>query len=196
MAAEGEKARLVATDRQEDEEEELVGVAQMEAVPTTGNDKWATGLFDCLSNGGILCANVFFCTPCMVGRVHSAVQGVPHTMDKCMCSAIVATTVIGNGVGLLPLIFDGLWTPFVSFLGCVVVGAATRAHRMTIRKKYGISGNAGADCALSYFCSPCVTCQHHTELVQRGVDPGLFFSESSVPYRQIYGEQPGYPTMQ
>eukprot|EP01059_Diplonema_ambulator_P002814 TRINITY_DN1243_c0_g1_i4.p2 TRINITY_DN1243_c0_g1~~TRINITY_DN1243_c0_g1_i4.p2 ORF type:complete len:158 (+),score=51.68 TRINITY_DN1243_c0_g1_i4:259-732(+) len=132
----------------------------------------------------------------MAGRIHSAVNGIQGKMDECVCAALLTASVIGTGLSLLPLMTHGQFgIPCIDLLGPCAFAWYTWWQRQTIRQQYGIQGDTCGDCLVSFFCVTCAMCQHHTELVQRGVDPGLCCCESATPrppQQVVYVQQPAY----
>eukprot|EP01064_Diplonema_japonicum_P002617 TRINITY_DN1166_c0_g1_i1.p1 TRINITY_DN1166_c0_g1~~TRINITY_DN1166_c0_g1_i1.p1 ORF type:complete len:199 (+),score=43.84 TRINITY_DN1166_c0_g1_i1:90-686(+) len=154
---------------------------------------WKSGLCDCFATGANLCCNVFWCYPCMAGRVHSAMADDHRDhMNVSVCSSLILAQVVTAGLTVgLPLATHGaVHVPGANMIGACAVFGYTWWQRHTLSKKLGIQGDMCGDCMISYFCSSCALCQHHTELVQHGVNPGSCCCEvGEAPA----GVQPAYP---
>eukprot|EP01059_Diplonema_ambulator_P016113 TRINITY_DN27415_c0_g1_i1.p1 TRINITY_DN27415_c0_g1~~TRINITY_DN27415_c0_g1_i1.p1 ORF type:complete len:187 (+),score=15.70 TRINITY_DN27415_c0_g1_i1:64-624(+) len=152
---------------------------------------WEAGLLDCMSTGANVCCNVYWCTPCMAGRVHSAAEGVPDTMDVNLCQNLIAAELIGLSLSIgVPLATHGVVTcPQTDLVGYCTLSCYTWWQRDLIRRQYNIRGDAVGDCIAAFFCTTCAMCQHHSELLQHGVDPGTTCCNNAKPCDSV---QPGY----
>eukprot|EP01064_Diplonema_japonicum_P004666 TRINITY_DN13065_c0_g1_i1.p1 TRINITY_DN13065_c0_g1~~TRINITY_DN13065_c0_g1_i1.p1 ORF type:complete len:333 (+),score=42.71 TRINITY_DN13065_c0_g1_i1:100-999(+) len=134
---------------------------------------WKEGICGCCSRECELCCNVFWCTPCMAGRTHSAaVNNLRDTMDGTVTGSLIAAEVLGI---VLSFSLTAAGIPgmgFCSYMGCCATAGYLTYQRQFITKKFNIHSEPCMDCLMSFFCLPCVLCQHHTELSHRGVDPG------------------------
>eukprot|EP01064_Diplonema_japonicum_P012170 TRINITY_DN1962_c0_g7_i1.p1 TRINITY_DN1962_c0_g7~~TRINITY_DN1962_c0_g7_i1.p1 ORF type:complete len:255 (+),score=39.97 TRINITY_DN1962_c0_g7_i1:66-830(+) len=171
-----------------------------QAAPLDASTSWATGVC-----GGCscepLCCNVYWCSPCMTGRNHNAVmKEVPDNMDYKVCGLITAVGVGGEATRIIVgAAVDTTIFPFGALLAWMITSCYTQKHRTALRTKYGIPGDACIDCLSSWFCTPCVMCQHHVEATRRGFQPGLVCCKAQPALVTAHtGQvvQPAYPMTQ
>eukprot|EP01059_Diplonema_ambulator_P034885 TRINITY_DN8044_c2_g1_i1.p1 TRINITY_DN8044_c2_g1~~TRINITY_DN8044_c2_g1_i1.p1 ORF type:complete len:220 (+),score=24.63 TRINITY_DN8044_c2_g1_i1:22-681(+) len=164
------------------------------AMGTPVEEVWATGLLDDCDCGE-LCCNVFWCAPCMLGRIHAtAVNNQPGKVDLRVCCIVPTAAALGEGIRWALLLTYGIGPDIGNLFSWVATSAFTEEHRTAIRKTYGIQGTSCNDCLTSWFCTGCAMCQHYRELAHRGNDPGLTIrcARQQEPVVHIVIAQPAY----
>eukprot|EP01061_Rhynchopus_euleeides_P026508 TRINITY_DN4328_c0_g1_i1.p1 TRINITY_DN4328_c0_g1~~TRINITY_DN4328_c0_g1_i1.p1 ORF type:complete len:255 (+),score=59.79 TRINITY_DN4328_c0_g1_i1:89-766(+) len=145
------------------------------ANPPPQVNEWAYGLCDCCQDVG-LCCDVYWCTPCMLSRLHPAVEdGISDTFSFPVCALLC-----------------GAWAMVGSLACCLHVWYLRDRTRLA----FGIQGNPCADCCTAWMCLQCAVCQMHRELRSRGVDPGVTCCKSSTPQARQVVAQPGFVVQQ
>eukprot|EP01064_Diplonema_japonicum_P007636 TRINITY_DN1527_c0_g1_i1.p1 TRINITY_DN1527_c0_g1~~TRINITY_DN1527_c0_g1_i1.p1 ORF type:complete len:245 (+),score=40.29 TRINITY_DN1527_c0_g1_i1:75-737(+) len=167
-------------------------------VVQQGPKLWKSGLCDCFATGGNLCCNVYWCTPCMAGRIHSsAVHNLNDTPDTTVCCGLTSAEILGVGLAVgVPLATNGaVHLPGSDMLGWCAISGYTWWQRQTIREKFGIHGDRCGDCLVSCFCVGCALCQHHTELSQQGINPGSCCCTVNPPLAQTQHVYAAHPSV-
>jgi|AntAceMinimDraft_1070359.scaffolds.fasta_scaffold66507_1 Cys-rich protein (TIGR01571 family) len=98
--------------------------------------------------------------------MHQIATGKPFCNAAC-CASSVATALTVTPYPCVDLFCT--WGPFN--LPFCALGALCfwGPQRTAVREKFGIQGSKAMDCATTFFCGPCATCQESRELRARGV---------------------------